>query len=75
MHYGLSKGNLKKLSNQFAKSNGKKYPESWNTNFQSGEQWLVEFRKRNSDLSLRTLRPTSIGQATGFNEDVVKQFF
>lgn len=54
MHYRLSKGDLKKCAYQFAKSNGKKYPESWNTNCQAGEQWLVEFRKRNSDLSLRT---------------------
>lgn len=75
MHYGLSKADLKRLAYQFAKANGKKYPEQWNINCQAGEQWLVEFRKRNPELSLRTPRPTSIGRATGFNKPVVELFF
>lgn len=53
----------------------KKYPKSLNTNCQAGEQWLVEFRKRNPELFLRTPRPTCIGRATRFNKPVVKLFF
>lgn len=75
MHYGLSKEDVKKLAYQFAKANTKTYPASWNTNCQAGEQWLLDFRKRNPELSLRTPRPTSIARATGFNKPIVKMFF
>lgn len=75
MHYGLSKGDLKKLAYQYGKANDNKYPPSWDSNCQAGEQWLVEFRKRNPELSLRTPRPTSIARATGFNKPIVKLFF
>lgn len=75
MHYGLTKQDLKKLAYQFAKSNKKKYPASWDVNCQAGEQWLVDFRKRNQELSLRTPRPTSIARASGFNKPIVQLFF
>lgn len=74
MHYGLSKTDFKKLAYQLAELNGKKYPKSWNTNCQAGKQWLVEFRERNLELSLRTPQPTCICRATGFNKPVVKLF-
>lgn len=74
MHYGLSKQDVKKLAYQFAKANNKTYPAAWNANCQAGEQWPVDFRKRNPELSLRTLRPTSIARASGFNKPIVKTF-
>lgn len=75
MHYGLTKSDAKKLAFQYAKANCKKFPTSWETNQEAGEQWFVDFRKRNPTLSLRTPQPTSIARASAFNKTVVKLFF
>lgn len=44
-------------------------------NFQAGEQWLVDFLKRNPELSLRTQKPNNIARVRGFNKPIVKIFF
>jgi hypothetical protein len=56
-----------KLAYQFAKELTKKYPNSWDVNGQAGEQWVTDFMKRNSVISLRKPQVTSLARATTFN--------
>lgn len=74
MHYGLTRREVMVLAYEFAKTLGKKYPNSWDTNKQAGLKWLTEFLK-NNPLSLRKPRATSIARAIGFNKPVVQAFF
>ncbi|GFV43967.1 hypothetical protein TNCV_2928201 [Trichonephila clavipes] len=53
MHFGLSKQQVKKLAFEYAKANGKKYPKSWDAHGEAGNQWYIDFLKRNKVLSLR----------------------
>lgn len=54
MHYGLSKQQVKKLVFEYAKANEKEYPKSWDANGEAGDQWYLDFMKRNNTvLSLR----------------------
>ncbi|KAF2897536.1 hypothetical protein ILUMI_08639 [Ignelater luminosus] len=41
----------------------------------AGKEWLTMFLKRNPELSIRKLKPTSFGRATSFNAQNVKVFF
>lgn len=74
MHYGLTRHEMMVLAYEFAKSIGKKYPSSWDTNKQAGLKWLTDFLKKHP-LSLRKPRATSIARAAGFNRPVVEGFF
>lgn len=52
MHYGLTKRDLfalraKKLAFEYAQANFKIMPPSCENNREAGEQWFVDFRKRN----------------------------
>lgn len=76
MHYGLSKQQVKKLALQYAKANGKKYPKTWDKNGEAGDQWYLDFMKRNNKvLSLRKPQATSLARATSFNKTNVSNFF
>ncbi|XP_065315207.1 uncharacterized protein LOC135924087 [Gordionus sp. m RMFG-2023] len=60
---------------QLAKEYGKSFPESWTTNGMAGEDWFMGFRKRHSQLSIRTPEATSLARAYGFNSTNVNKFF
>ncbi|XP_065323820.1 uncharacterized protein LOC135930944 [Gordionus sp. m RMFG-2023] len=47
---------------QLAKEYGKSFPESWTTNGMAGENWFMGFRKRHSQLSIRTPEATSLAR-------------
>lgn len=72
LQFGLTLKDVKVLAYQFAKANGKKYPESWNTNKMAGDYWLRLFRKRyQKELSLRKPEATSLARSSAFNKHTV----
>ncbi|GLV46263.1 hypothetical protein CBL_12340 [Carabus blaptoides fortunei] len=57
-----------------ASRNGLTHPFSRETEL-AGKDWLLGFRKRHPELSLRSPEATSIARARAFNRPVVKNFF
>lgn len=76
MHYGLTLKQLKQLAYEYAKANGKKYPEKWDKERAAGDGWAKGFRKRHDkDISMRKPEGTSLARATSFNKETVGKFF
>lgn len=75
LHYGLSTKETRKLAYDYAISNGKQVPESWNHNGCAGKDWLRDFMKRSGSLSLRTPEATSFSRATAWNKHTKDEFF
>lgn len=73
--HGLSLQKTRELAYEYAVSIGLKVPESWETNQSAGEDWCQGFRKRNSNISLRSPEATSMARAKAFSRENVKQFF
>jgi len=74
LHYGLSTKETRKLAYDYAISNGKHVPESWNDN-RDDKEWLRDFMKRSGSLSLRTQEATSFSRATAWNRQTKNEFF
>ncbi|CAH2105699.1 unnamed protein product [Euphydryas editha] len=76
IYFGLLPEQVRQLAYQFAvKFNVQSIPPSWHTNGEAGKDWLKNFLKRNSTLSLRTPEGTRAGRASSFNRHNVNQFF
>lgn len=75
MHYGLQRNQLRILAYQFAKSNNKTVPKSWEEKQKAGKNWFRYFMRRHPDLSLRKPEATSLSRATSFNKHNVSLFF
>lgn len=75
MHYGLTIVQVRKLAYEFAKANQLHYPPSWNHNRMAGKDWLLSFRRRNTNLTLRKPENTSAARSYGFNKTAVNGFF
>lgn len=74
IHYGVTKKKVTEIAYKLAKSNGLKFPESWEKNQRAGEDWLKSFRKRWPEISLRKPEATSLARATAFNRTTVAEF-
>lgn len=75
LHYGLTKVEVRSLAYQYASAKGKAFPDNWNKEKMAGKEWLRQFMKRQTDLSLRKPEPTSLARSTAFNQVNVKSFF
>lgn len=63
---------MRALAFEYAARNGKKNSFK---NGLAGKEWLVNFRKRNSEISLRTPENISLPRVTGFSRESVGKFF
>lgn len=77
LHCGLSTKATRKLAYQYAVAirPPKTMPGSWSKNLSAGKDWLKDFMRRHSELSLRTPEATSMARATAFNKHTVHEFF
>lgn len=75
LHFGLTKHRTRKLAYDYSKILNKKIPPSWEINKLAGKEWLIQFRKRWPNLSLRKPEPTSLARASSFNKTNVQNFF
>lgn len=79
MCYGLTVASTREFAYKFAIANNKKInninPQSWEDNKKAGLEWIRLFRKRQTNISLRTPEATSITRATSFNKHNVQIFF
>lgn len=73
--YGLTALQTRKAAYQYAVSNGVKIPKSWSISECAGVEWLIQFRVRHPDISLRKPEPCSLSRALAFNEYTVGLFF
>ncbi|KAL0829616.1 hypothetical protein ABMA28_003122 [Loxostege sticticalis] len=55
--------------------NNIKIPDSWRLEKMAGYEWLLSFRSRHQDLTLKKPEACSLARATAFNEEAVKKFF
>ena len=72
---GLSLEQTRKLAYQYARELNLAIPSSWEENRCAGVDWLVEFRKRNQELALRSPEATSLARGMSFNKHNVNIFF
>lgn len=75
MFYGLTRQEVKQLAYQMAVTNGISVSEKWHETKCAGKEWLYNFRKRHSELSLRTPEGCSLARATSFNRHNVDIFY
>lgn len=76
MLHGLSLKTARKLAYEYACAIPDcRYPSTWNENKIAGEEWMYSFRKRNTNISLRTAEKTSAARAYSFNAHTVNEFF
>lgn len=73
--YGLSMKRCMKFAYELAKANNINIPPSWKENKSAGYEWMLSFRKRHPQLSLRKPEATSLARATAFNPTTVNEFF
>ncbi|XP_050315868.1 uncharacterized protein LOC126750337 [Anthonomus grandis grandis] len=72
--FGLNTTEVRQLA--FELPERKKLPHRFNRiKKKAGGDWLVGFRGRNPDISLRTPEATSAARAQGFNKPQVEKFF
>ena len=67
-HHGLTQKQARQLAWEFAKTNQRKYPSSWDENNSAGADWMLGFMKRHSEISCRKPEATSLSRATSFNK-------
>lgn len=75
MFYGLTHKNTRILAYDFAKANRISVPQNWENCGMASEDWMTQFLKRHSKLSLRTPESTSIARSSSFNKTTVSNFF
>lgn len=66
---------VRSLAFEYAKKLGLKYPTTWEKNQQAGKDWLISFRSRHPQMSLRKPENTSAARSFGFNRLVVNDFY
>lgn len=72
--FGLTTSEVRALAFQFAEKNHIQH--RFNTDRKrAGWDWLIGFRARNPDISLRSPEATSAARAQGFNKPQVQKFF
>jgi hypothetical protein len=72
--FGLTIKDLRTMAYQLAEIND--IQNNFNADKKmAGKDWVVGFLRRNTQLSLRTPEPTSIGRAVGFNPVQVGHFY
>lgn len=75
MAYGLTYVQTRELAFQYAIKLEKNIPNNWTENKKAGVDWMKQFMKRHTDLSLRHPEKTSLSRATAFNPTTVGIFF
>ena len=71
---GLSRGDVRHVAYQMAVRNN--LPHNFNNNTEmAGDDWLMSFRHRHPELSLRTPEATTAARARGFNKASVDRFY
>jgi hypothetical protein len=70
--YGLTREAMCILAFEFAERNSIEHPFRGG---KAGDEWIVNFMKRNPQLSFRTPEPTSIARASAFNRTQVNRFY
>jgi hypothetical protein len=73
-YYGLTAMQLRQLAYEFAEQNNLPHSFDHNTKL-AGKDWLANFMKRNSQISLRVPEKTSLARMQGFNEIQVMKFY
>lgn len=73
--YGLNAKECRRIAYQMANVNNLKMPDSWRTKQTAGKDWLLSFRKRNPELTLRKPEACSLARATAFNRTNVERFY
>ncbi|KAJ8948006.1 hypothetical protein NQ318_011894 [Aromia moschata] len=66
-YYGLTKKEVRCLAYQYAVANNKKYTHFWNTQNAAGKEWIRQFLKRHTNLSLRKPEAISLARSTRFH--------
>jgi len=72
--FGLSVRDLRRLIFQYCERNKITHPFNKDTEM-AGEDWVTQFLKRHSNLSVRKPEGMSIGRAIGFNKEKTKRFY
>ncbi|RLU21203.1 hypothetical protein DMN91_005576 [Ooceraea biroi] len=72
--FGYTPLDVRILAFQFAEKYGLSHRFNIN-NKMAGKKWYYNFMKRSPELSLCQPRATSFNRATGFNKEVVNEFF
>ncbi|KAG8228369.1 hypothetical protein J437_LFUL008218 [Ladona fulva] len=72
--YGITLRDVRSLAFQLAEKNGIPHPFNSELGL-AGEDWLLGFRRRHPEVSLRVPESTSAARARAFNRPVVTQFF
>lgn len=75
LFYGLSTKECRRIAYQMAQINNLKMPNSWKEKEMAGKDWLLCFRKRHPELTLRKPEPCSLARATAFNRTNVERFY
>jgi len=71
--YGLTPMDVRRLAYEIAESIGVKHPFNKSTKM-AGQDWMQQFFRRHSDLSIRIPEGTSLSHAVAFNMPKVDQF-
>lgn len=66
---------LRSLAYDLAERNNKNMPASWSKRKRAGKDWVMSFRKRHTELTIRVPEATSIARAAAFNTANVNTFF
>lgn len=75
IYYGLTSREVRLLAYEYAVACKIRYPENWNNTKMATEDWLLSFKKRHPNLSLRQPEATSLARATSFNANNVGNFY
>ena len=72
--FGLTSADVRRLAFQLANRMGIDCPFNFDKEV-AGKDWLIGFRRRNPEISLRQPEPTSAARAQAFNRPQVQKFF
>ena len=73
-HYGLSPAAARTLAMEFAMRNDINIPENWVRDSAAGQEWLIGFMRRHSQLPIRVPEAISLGRSTAFNKFTKDKF-
>lgn len=73
--YGLTRQEVQQLAYEMAMINNINVPQKWHEKKGAGKKWLYNFRKRQTDLNLRTPEGCSLARATSFNRHNTEIFY